>query len=175
MASATDPSTPRLPTSLEQARLLALLTPVALLVGAYGFEIIGGLPPCEMCHWQRWAHLAALVFAFAAFALRHFADKGRSMVWLAALCIFASGAIGAYHAGVEAGIFAGITQCATANLSGSAGDVLSQIMAAPIIRCDQAPWSFLSVSMAGWNAILSLSLSVMILWLSLRRPRARRA
>ena len=48
---------------------LALLTPAALLGGAlvaqYGF----GLPPCEMCWWQRYPHIAALVLAVAAYIL----------------------------------------------------------------------------------------------------------
>jgi disulfide bond formation protein DsbB len=26
----------------------------------------------------------------------------------------------------------------------------------PLVRCDQVQWEFLGISMAGWNAILSL-------------------
>ncbi|MFN3944146.1 MAG: disulfide bond formation protein B [Allosphingosinicella sp.] len=160
-------------TSLAQARILALLVPAALLAGAYGFQYIGGLFPCDMCYWQRWAHMAALAFALCAFAFRGLADRGRSFVWLAALFIFASGAIGAWHAGIEAGIFQGMTQCTAAVTAGSTEDLLKQIMAAPLVRCDQVPWSFLAISMAGWNAIVSIGLSLVILWLSLRRPRIR--
>src|SRR5687767_15861494 len=96
-------------TSLQQARALSLLVPGALLAAAFGSEYIGGLYPCEMCWWQRWAHMAALAFAALSFA--PMADKGRSLVWLAAAAILASGAVGAYHAGVEAGIFESFTQC----------------------------------------------------------------
>lgn len=162
-------------TSLEQARLLALVVPAALLAGAYGFEIVGGLPPCEMCWWQRWAHMAALAFALVSFALRRMPDKGRSFVWLAALAIFVSGAIGAWHAGIEAGLLPGVTQCAAMPAGGSAAELLGRIMAAPMVRCDEVPWSFLAISMAGWNAIVSLSLSLVTAWLSLRTPRAIRA
>ena len=52
---------------LRGARLLALLIPAVLLGGAWGFQLIGGLYPCEMCHWQRWPHYGALVFAALAF------------------------------------------------------------------------------------------------------------
>ena len=31
-------------------------------------------------------------------------------------------------------------------------------MAAPMVRCDEIQWSWLGISMAGWNAILSLLL-----------------
>lgn len=159
-------------TSLEKARWLALLVPAALLAGALGSQYVGGLYPCEMCHWQRWPHYAAVVLALVSFAMRGQPDKGRSFVWLAALAILLSGAIGAYHAGVEIGVFEGLTQCATTGASGSsANDILADIMATPLVRCDQVQWSFLGMSMAGWNAILSIGSGLVILWLSLRRPR----
>lgn len=159
-------------TSLDKARLLALLVPAALLAGALGSQYIGGLHPCEMCHWQRWPHYAAVALALASFAMRTTPDRGRSMVWLAALAILASGAVGFYHAGVELGVFEGLTQCASTGGGGSSADVLADIMAAPLIRCDQVQFTFLGVSMAGWNAILSVSAALLILWLSLKRPTA---
>jgi disulfide bond formation protein DsbB len=161
-------------TSLEKARALAIAVPAALLAGAYGSEIWGGLYPCEMCWWQRYAHFVALAFALLSLALRSFPDRGRSLVWLAALAILASGGIGAYHAGVEAGIFEGFTQC-TSTVTGLSGDdLLKAIIATPLVRCDEVQFSFLGISMAGWNAILSTLAALTILWLSLRRPRARR-
>lgn len=153
---------------LTAAKTLALLIPAALLAGAYGSQYIGGLAPCEMCYWQRYAHWAGLVFALAALAGGRLPDRGRSFVWLAALGILGSGAIGFYHAGVELDIFEGFTQC-TAN----GARTLEEILAAPVIRCDQVQWSFLGVSMAGWNAILSTLGALTILWLSLSRPRVR--
>jgi disulfide bond formation protein DsbB len=120
--------------------------------------------------------LAGLGFALLALLLSRLPDRGRSFVWLAALGIFASGAIGAYHAGVEAKIFEGFTQCTvTQSAGGSAEDFLKQIMNAPLTRCDQVQWSFLGISMAGWNAILSIGFALAILWLSLKRPKASTA
>jgi disulfide bond formation protein DsbB len=159
-------------TSLQQARALALLVPAALLAAAFGSEHIGGLHPCEMCWWQRWAHIAALGFAALSFAPTP--DKGRSFVWLAALAILVSGGIGAYHAGVEAKIFEGFTQCAAAGGGGETADeLLARIMKTPLVRCDEVQWSFLGISMAGWNAIVSTGFALLIAWLSIRRPRAR--
>ena len=159
-------------TDLGRARLLALAVPAALLGGALGSQYVGGLYPCEMCHWQRWPHYAALALALLSFAMRGQPDRGRSFVWLAALAIFTSGAIGVYHAGVEAGIFEGLTTCSAALSGGSSADILADIMATPLVRCDQIQWSFLGISMAGWNAILSIGSASVISWLSLRRPRA---
>ena len=159
-------------TSLDKARLLALIVPGALLAGALGSQYLGGLHPCEMCHWQRWGHYAALPLALAAFAFRQAPDGGRSFVWLAALAILSSGLIGVYHAGVEAGLFEGLTQCSTTG--GAGGDILKDILSAPLVRCDQVQWEFLGISMAGWNALISTGSALVILWLSLRRPRALR-
>jgi disulfide bond formation protein DsbB len=161
-------------TSLDKARALAIGVPAALLAGAFGSEIWGGLFPCEMCWWQRYAHFAALAFGLLSLALRTFPDRGRAMVWLAALAILTSGGIGAYHAGVEAGIFEGFTQCTSSASAGlSSEELLKAIMAASMVRCDDIQFAFLGISMAGWNAILSILAALSVLWLSLRRPRTR--
>ncbi|TFI59173.1 disulfide bond formation protein B [Sphingomonas parva] len=157
-------------TSLQRAKILALLVPAGLLAGAYGSEIWGGLYPCEMCWWQRYAHFVALAAALLAFLLSRLPDRGRSFVWLSALGILTSGGIGAYHAGVEAGIFEGFTQC-TSTATGSAEDLLKSILSAPLVRCDQVQFEFLGISMAGWNAIFSIGFGLVILWLSLRKPK----
>jgi disulfide bond formation protein DsbB len=154
---------------LDRARLLAALVPAGLLAGAHGSQYLGGLVPCEMCYWQRWPHFAALALALLSFALAgRLPDRGRSLVWLAALAMLVSGGIGAYHAGVELGIFEGVTQC-TSTSAVSVSDILS----APLIRCDQVQWELFGISMAGWNAIVSIGFGLGILWLSLRRPRIR--
>ena len=160
-------------TSLHTARLLAIGVPAALLAGAYGSQYLGGLSPCEMCYWQRYAHFAGLALALLSLAMMRAADRGRSFVWLAALGIFASGAIGAYHAGVELGYFEGVTQCSTTSAAGDTEQLLRDIMSAPLVRCDEVQWKFLAISMAGWNALISILSALLILWLSLRRPRTR--
>ena len=143
------------------ATALAVLAPAVALAAAFGSQYLGGLTPCEMCWWQRYAHMAALAFALLALFM-----PARALVWLAALAIAVSGAIGFYHAGVELGLWEGMTLC-TANGATS----LQDILATPLVRCDQVQWSFLGISMAGWNAILSLGSALLILWLSLKRPR----
>jgi disulfide bond formation protein DsbB len=154
---------------LGLARALALLAPAVALAAAFGSQYLGGLVPCEMCWWQRYAHMAALAFALLGLFV-----PGRALVWLAALAIAASGAIGVYHAGVELHYFTGFTQCtSTVGGGGSTDDFLKAIMNAPMVRCDEIQWSFLGLSMAGWNAILSLGSALVILWLSLRPIRTR--
>jgi disulfide bond formation protein DsbB len=164
--------TPRRPLAL--AKLLSFAVPAALLAGAYGSQYLGGLAPCEMCYWQRWAHIAALGFALLAWAgAGRLPDRGRSFVWLAGLAILVSGGIGAWHAGIEAGLLEGFTTCSSPIGAGSGDDLLAEIMAAPMVRCDQVQWELFGISMAGWNAILSSLAALVILWLSLKRSPIR--
>jgi disulfide bond formation protein DsbB len=158
-------------TDLDRAKALALAVPAALLAAAYGSQYFGHLFPCEMCWWQRDYHFTALAAAVLAYAMRSLPDRGRSLVWLAALAILVSGAIGFYHAGVEMKVFPGMTTC-TATAHGTAEEMLRQIMDAPIVRCDDVQWSLFGISMAGWNFIVSTGSALLILWLSLKKPRS---
>jgi disulfide bond formation protein DsbB len=154
------------------ARLIALLLPVALLGGALGSQYLGGLHPCEMCYWQRWPHAAAILLAALSFTSPAESSRSRTLTLLAAIAIAVSGAIGVYHAGVEAKLFQGFTTCTALAKTGSTADMLKQIMHAPLVRCDEVQFRFLGISMAGWNAILSLGGAALILILSLRAKRA---
>ncbi len=153
------------------ARLIALLLPVALLGGALGSQYLGGLHPCEMCIWQRWPHAVAIVLAALAFTGPAESTRSRILTVLAALAIAVSGAIGVYHAGVEAKIFEGLTMCTASPKGLSTAELLKQISHAPLIRCDQVQFSFLGISLAGWNAILSLGGAALILVLLFKPGR----
>src|SRR6478752_8185996 len=153
------------------ARLIALLVPLGLLGGALGSQYLGGLHPCEMCYWQRWPHGAAIILAALAFTSSADSPRARNLTLLAALAIIVSGIIGVYHAGVEAKIFEGFTTCTGLPRGLSAAEMLQRIQHAPLVRCDQIQWSFLGISMAGWNAIISLGSAGLILILTLRGMR----
>ena len=164
-------------TSLAKARLVALLAPALLLNGAYDFQYFPqafGLPhglfPCEMCWWQRYAHFAALAFAILSYGLIRRPPVSRPLVLLSALAILVSGLIGAFHAGVEYHWWQGLTRCTSnSTLAGGHGDMLRELMATPLIRCDAPQWTLWGVSLAGWNALFSCGAAILILWL-LRKP-----
>jgi disulfide bond formation protein DsbB len=156
------PPVPAGETRLRQARLLSLLLPAALLGGALSSQYIGGLYPCEMCYWQRWPHGVAILLGIGSFI---WPARAKPLVLLAAMAIFISGAIGVFHAGVEAGWWEGVTLCTT---NGAA--TLEDIMKVPLVRCDQAQWTFLGLSLAGWNAILSTGGAAAITFLASRKP-----
>ena len=153
------------------ARWVALLLPLALLGGALGSQYLGGLHPCEMCYWQRWPHGAAIVLAALAFTAPADSSRARALTLLAALAIAISGAIGVYHAGVEAKIFQGFTTCTALPKAATTAELLKQITQTPLVRCDEVQFRFLGISMAGWNAILSLGGASLIVILSLKARR----
>ena len=155
---------------LRTARWIALLLPAGLVGGAWIGQLAFGLMPCEMCHWQRWPHYAAIVLALLAFSVPGRINR-RALVIAAAVAIGISGLIGIYHAGVEYHWWEGMTAC-TASFTGSGDDVLAQIMNAPLVRCDVPQWTLFGISLAGFNAIFSLAGAVTILALMRhRRPR----
>ena len=149
--------------SLRRARILAVLVPALLLAGAWAFQLVGKLFPCEMCHWQRWPHYAALAFALLSFVAGG-PRTTRTLVAGAAALVCVSGLIGVFHAGVEYHWWQGITACTqTISTTGLSTDqALRDLLAAPIVRCDAAQWALFGVSLAGWNAILSLIGAAMI-------------
>ena len=150
----------------SRARFIALVLPLLLLAGAWGSQLIGGLVPCEMCHWQRWPHYAAVLVAALAYVVPGRSSKVMT-IGVAALLIAVSGLIGVFHAGVEYHWWEGITACSTM-VSGdgiSTDEMLRRILAAPVIRCDAAQWTLAGISLAGFNAIFSLGGAGLIGWL----------
>jgi disulfide bond formation protein DsbB len=153
----------------RQYFLAATLGSAALMLGALAFQHIGGMAPCKLCIWQRYPHVVAIVLGALALAVGN--AHARLVIILAgAVSAAITAGIGIYHAGVEQGIFEGPTSCTSGSISDlSADDLLSQIMLAPLVRCDDIPWQLAGISMAGWNAIVSLLLCT--LWLMALKRR----
>ena len=148
---------------LSRAHWLALLVPAALLGGAYISELGFGLFPCEMCWWQRWPHFAALALAMVAFV------APPKWLWtaLAAGGILTSGLLGGYHAGVEYDWWEGITSCASGPVAMSVDQLESFVT-----PCDEAAFRFLTISLAGWNFIISTLAAITIFVLLAKRDRS---
>ncbi|PCH73148.1 MAG: disulfide bond formation protein B [Rhodobacteraceae bacterium] len=139
--------------------LIAAGGSLALLLGAFGFQYLGDMAPCKLCLWQRWPHAAAIVIGLLALWI-----PGRILPLLGAAAALTTAGIGAYHTGVERGWWEGPNSCTSGPIGGlSADDLMAQIMAAPLVRCDEVPWEMFTLSMASWNAIASLGFA--LIWL----------
>lgn len=132
---------------------------ICMILGAWAFEFIGGLAPCKLCYYQRYPHwLAAGSGAMALLS-------GVTLfAYVAALGAAASGGVALFHTGVERGWWEGPATCTSGDITGmSADDLFNQIMNAPLVRCDDIPWQMFTLSMANYNALLSLAAA--LLWL----------
>ncbi len=149
--------------------LIAALTGFSIvsILGAWGFQYIGEMAPCKLCFYQRYPHWAAAVLGLIILS-----TGARMLAWLAGLAALTTSAIGFYHSGVERKLWPGPASC-----SGGGGiqrmsteDLMAQIMAAPIVRCDEIPWEMFGVTMANLNALGSLVVAV--LWFHVARTRS---
>jgi disulfide bond formation protein DsbB len=146
----------QLPPSDRLAQRLALAVPALLLAGAYVSEYGFGLFPCEMCWWQRYPHFVAVALAIVSLV----APPQRLWIALAALAVAVSGAIGVFHAGVEYGWWESPLGC-------TASDPFSL----EFVRCDEPAWTLMGISLAGFNALLSIGSAVAIWVLLLAKEK----
>jgi disulfide bond formation protein DsbB len=136
--------------------LIAALGSAAMLAGAFAFQYIGGMAPCQLCLWQRWPHAAAVLIGAVVLV-----TGWRGLAWLGALAALTTAGIGIFHVGVEQFWWEGLASCTAGSIDGiSAADLLNPAVdvAAPV-RCDAIAWQMFGISMAGWNAIVSLGLA----------------
>jgi disulfide bond formation protein DsbB len=138
------------------------------IAGAWFFQFGLGLAPCPLCLEQRYAYYFAIPLA-AMVLLGDQAGASRKVL-LAALIAIALGmlwnaGLGIYHSGVEWKWWEGPQTCAgPLDDLGTAGGLLEKLQTVNVVRCDEAPWRFLGLSLAGYNALISLALAAVAGW-----------
>jgi len=153
----------------------------ATILGALFFQYGLGVQPCPLCLTQRIAYYVAVPLALilAVAAARGWAPRPLLLAGLAviALAMLANAALGVYHAGVEWKFWPGPADCSGPIQSfGSAKDLLENLSSYHVVRCDEAAWRFLGLSLAGYNVLVSLALAGVALWgLAAARAGAERA
>ncbi len=146
-------------TLIDRSPLILLLASVAVLGSALASQYIGGLQPCVLCVYQRLPYVAVIMIAGAAL----FLPSGPRAVALAlaGLALFTGTGIAIFHLGVEQHWWQGTAECGSLEAGGATlEDLRAQILAAPTVRCDEVAWSLLGISMAGYNALVSLGLGI---------------
>lgn len=143
--------------------ILATVGSLSLMLGAWGFEYIGGYPPCKLCYWQRWPHLAAIAIGVIALLGLPW------LAWFGALAAATTSGIGFYHTGVERAWWQGPTSCTSSgiDLGAMTGADLLAIEGPKLVLCDEVAWALFGMSMASWNAVFSGIL--LIFWLRAAR------
>lgn len=149
---------------LDRWRLTALVVSAAMLAIAHAFQTFGGYQPCTLCLRQREVYwvVGAVALAFMFLVRLPGGQRFRQLTcWILALGFVVSLGIAVYHAGAEWKFWPGPSTCSSAGASGVSAQALQDLLNGAKIKppaCDQIVWSFLGLSMAGWNAAISLGL-----------------
>jgi disulfide bond formation protein DsbB len=160
------------PRDHANAALIASLAITAIaamtLAGAWFFQLVLDIRPCPLCLEQRYAYYISVPLA-AMILLGISVGSSHKVLMLALLAIAAAmlwnAGLGTYHSGVEWHWWPGPQDCsgATPNFS-AGGSLLDQINRTRVIRCDEAAWRFLGLSLAGYNVLVSLVIAAIALW-----------
>lgn len=154
--------------------LIAFLASALMLAIAHAFETFGHLAPCHLCLKAREVYWVAGTVGLAAFILQRTPLGPRlrrpASLLLAAIFLYGTG-LAVFHAGVEWKWWPGPTTCTGGGVASAANlsAMLNGTMKIKPPACDKAAWVFLGLSMAGWNALVSLKLAVWSVLAGLRK------
>lgn len=157
-------ATARLAGLLANARPVAmavLLVAIATLGGALYIEHGMGLKPCKLCLEQRIPWYASMPLAAVLATVRLSPRRASFGLALLGLILVTSAGLAAYHAGVEWKLWSGPADCSAAITAGptAVGDFLKQLASARVVSCTEVAIHILGLSLAAWNALISLALA----------------
>jgi len=145
--------------------LLVLLGSLFAIGGAWFIELVLGIKPCHLCLIGRIPHYVGIPVALIAIIANRPNQSpllGRGLLALLTLVFLVGTAIAVYHSGVEFGLFQGPTDCTgTIEKSANIQDFLKQLQTVKVIRCDEVAMRIFGLSLASWNAVISLGLAGM--------------
>lgn len=135
---------------------------LGILLAGYWFQFVVGLAPCELCLLQRIPHMVASLVGMGALVA-----GGRMLPLAGAVTMAISAGLGAYHTGVERKWWPGPSSC-SGDVAGFRGltpeQMLDPSLVQPIVLCDQVQWTLFGLSMASYNAMMSLALAGLWIW-----------
>ncbi len=149
---------------------VVLAAAVFMILGALFFEHVLGYQPCELCFVQRkpWYALIPVGFALVTFAAKDNRTLLRAGLGLALVVLLVSAGLGAWHAGIEWKWWQGPASCTA---SGANFTLALPDLSRRVVLCDEAPVRILGLSLAGWNAVFSLGVALLVLRGLLARSR----
>ena len=129
-----------------------------VIATAYAFEYLANLQPCVLCLYQRIPYAIAIGLMLLVAILRKHTQLNL-ILFVATSAVFAIGsAIAIFHVGVEQQLWQGTPGCGNFINTDSVEALRKQLLAQPIVRCDEVTWSLFGISMAGYNFLISSSL-----------------
>lgn len=153
---------------MATAAIVAAFLCTATILGAYFFEFVLRYAPCPLCLTQRIPYYLVIPLAVVV-AIGAYTGASRKLVAaglvLIAITMLVGAGLGVYHSGVEWKWWAGPSDCSGPITNfGAAGGLLQRIETTPVVRCDEAAWRLLGLSLAGYNTLISLAVAGIALW-----------
>jgi disulfide bond formation protein DsbB len=138
-----------------------LIFSILSLSTAYFIQYVLGHKPCNLCIIERIPYIVSIILI----SLFFITGKFEKIILIIVLLFFLFGAVVSfYHFGIEQGFFSESLVCnlgETGNLSKK--DLLKQLENSSIVSCKDVTFSFLGISLATINTIISLILSGIII------------
>ncbi len=149
------------------APALILASGLVSLGTMFTMEHWAGLAPCPLCISQRWAWGGAAVAAAGALVPAVGPGGRRILLAFSAAALVIGSVFAVYHTGVEQHWFAGPDTCSGVPIRADTVEALRRaLMAAPVVRCDEIPWSLFGISLAGYNVIASIFMAAFSAWVA---------
>jgi disulfide bond formation protein DsbB len=150
------------------AALAVAAVGVAVILGAFYFQYVLNYLPCPLCYEQRIPYYIAIPIGLAVAAGAWLGAPRWLLVTglaLMAAALLWNAGLATYHAGIEWKWWEGPKDCSAPMTSlGGAGGLMGQLQNINVVRCDEAAWRFLGLSLAGWNVPISLGLAGVAAW-----------
>ena len=135
-------------------------------ISQYGFD----LQPCILCLHQRKPFFAIIAITALTLLIPYLSKYQKLALNLSILLLLTNAVIATYNVGVEKKIFQGPTHCSDLPDNPTTIEELKELLlATKAVRCDEPAFTFLTISMAGWNVIYCLLLAVIITFLKRRK------
>ena len=140
---------------------ISFLISSSMLLSAFYLEYFHDAFPCDLCITQRWFH--ALIISYSLIAIfihekKFLANKfiliGLSITWIA------SSVAGLYHFGIEMNFWSGPDECSSS--IDFSKDLLKYLLNKSPIKCDEVMFKILGLSLAGWNALMSFVMFLIV-------------
>jgi disulfide bond formation protein DsbB len=152
---------------LAAAAIVALAGVLALCT-VYFFQYVLLIAPCPLCLEQRISYYVCVPLAVMLWlGAGHGASRKvliAGFVVIAGVMLWNSG-LSIYHAGVEYKFWQGPIDCSgPIDKFGSVTNMMNQLQRISLVRCDEVAWSFLGISLAGYDVVLSLALAGVAAW-----------
>ena len=132
-----------------------------MLISAFYLEYFHGALPCDLCITQRWFHSAIIAYSLIIIFILNKTSIFRKLILLGgAILWFSSSLAGLYHFGIEMNFWTGPDGCSS-NIDFSK-DTLTYLLNKSPIKCNEVMFEIFGLSLAGWNALASFSIFLLI-------------